>query len=64
VLFWTEGWECFLLQFLVDCATLVVRRTEDTADITGAIFSMTLVSEMITGALDASRFEMNIKISA
>jgi hypothetical protein len=53
-----------LLQFLVDCAALVVRRmvatTEDTADITRAIFSVTLVSEMITGALDATLFEMTV----
>jgi hypothetical protein len=54
----------FLLQFLVDCAALVVRRmvaaTEDTADITRAIFSVTLGSEMVTGAFDASRFEMTV----
>jgi hypothetical protein len=38
----------------------MVATTEDTADTTGAIFSVTLVSEMITGALDASQFEMTV----
>jgi hypothetical protein len=38
----------------------MVATTKDTADITGAIFSVTLVSEMVTGALDASRFEMTV----
>jgi hypothetical protein len=38
----------------------MVATTEDTADITGAIFSVTLVSEVVTGAFDASRFEMTV----
>jgi hypothetical protein len=38
----------------------MVATTEDTADITGAILSVTLVSEMITVALDACRFEMTV----
>jgi hypothetical protein len=50
----------FFVAIPLDCAAFVVRRMvatiEDTADITRAIFSVTLVSEMVTSAFDASRF--------
>jgi hypothetical protein len=64
ILFGTERWIGFLLEFLVDRASLVVSRmvatTENTSDIIRAFRSVTVLCGVITCAFNASWFEMAV----
>jgi hypothetical protein len=64
ILFGTERWVGFLLEFHVDGASFVVSRmiatTENTSDIIRAFRSMTVLCGVITCAFDASWFEMAV----
>jgi hypothetical protein len=57
----------FLLEFLLDCASFVVRRlgatTENTSDIIRAFRSVTALCGVITFAFDASWFQMAVVLS-